>query len=256
MPSQPDGPRAAESGHGHDRRAGAEEQGELSAAPVDGLEEQLRGGQVGQERAQCEREGEAVAQRGAVGHHGAEGSGDAAHVERQPVARVERLGQPEQPQRERCRREHREAEHPAPRSAQQEQLAEPRPDDGRDQEDGHDQRQRPCHAVAHVGVASDREGHGTRRGGADPPQEAACQQELQRRRESGARSTQRVERQAPVQRRLAAEAIRQRPEDDLGAAQPQQVQRHRPGERRGVRRQSEGGPDLPEGGQHHIDAEG
>ena len=86
-----------------------------------------------------------------------------------------RLAEPERPcGADQCERETDE-EHGLPDAGEQEHLAEQRGDRRADEEDGHRERQDPCHLVAGVEVAGDRVADDGRAGGAEPPQEAGAE---------------------------------------------------------------------------------
>ena len=190
-----------------DGRGAGKGRSEPTRPPVDLVDDRLGAAEENEECAVAEDHREDVARRGAVGHRRADRPTDCRRVDRSASVVGKRLAEPERPcGADQCEREADE-EHGLPDAGEQEHLAEQRGDRRADEEDGHRERQDPCHLVAGVEVAGDCVADDGRTGGAEPPQEAGAEQDAERGRKRGPERADQVEREGGEQYRTATEPI-------------------------------------------------
>lgn len=236
-------------------RVEAEEQAEgLRGGAVDLLDDERRGGDIGEESGEGEGADEEVAGEGAVGEqiaHGAQGLAEAAGV---TAGGRQGLVEPAPHQEgERHPDDGEDDEHTAPVGDPQDLAADERGDDRRRSGDQHQGGEEPGHRHAVVQIADHRPGDDDPGGTRQALQQAAADEEFGSGGERAQRGRQDVDHHAGQQRAAAAPLVAHRADDHL--AQRHARQAGGQGELDGGGRAVQGRGDLRQGRQIHVHGE-
>ncbi|EYD74790.1 hypothetical protein Rumeso_03653 [Rubellimicrobium mesophilum DSM 19309] len=248
--------RVQEGRHRHEPRHEGEGGREPDAQAIDIYVDLLRGADEAEQRSEEAGPGHRIPEGQPVPDHEAEAPQDGSGGQATPPLGLQRLGQAQVgPESEGRRQQPHEDEDAVPGAHEEQDLSDARGDDRDHHEDhedeGHDLGHGPSReAVTHHGRRDD-----AGRAGSEPLDESQGKEEPERRREGRRENGRHIGADPDEERRAAAEAVGQRPDEELPDPEAQHVDRD--DELAVVLvRDAQGIAHVGQRRQHHIDGEG